>query len=124
MELLFGETSGLVEAVPDALVTGRIKKLNTIIDKLNRPHTPSKLATMYDIAGCRAVVNTMEELDMVCSIMCAKATCDLDKTCKHDYVSRPKKSGYRGRHLIFVFECIPGLNLFAELQLRTALQHS
>ena len=40
----------------DILIAGRIKKLATIVDKLNRPRTPSDLQTMYDIAGCRLVV--------------------------------------------------------------------
>lgn len=124
LQLLFEETSAVAESMPTALVTGRIKKLDTIIDKLRRDGTPSKLATMYDIAGCRIVLDNMEDLDNACAIMRGKQSCDISKSGRRDYVAVPKNSGYRGRHLIFTFKLDGGPKLFAELQLRTALQHS
>lgn len=124
LRLLLDETSILASRIPGILVAGRIKKLDTIIDKLKRPNTPAKLATMYDIAGCRVVVNDINELDVVCSIMRESLLCDLEKSSSRDYVASPKASGYRGRHLIFSFYLDNGPRLFAELQLRTTLQHS
>lgn len=119
------DTERLDSVDSDVLVAGRIKKLATIVDKLNRPGTPSDLQTMYDIAGCRLVVPDMAALDRVCEDLSGLLAFDAPKTSRHDYIAHPKPSGYRGRHVILHYcdlEC--GHKLFVEVQVRTVLQHA
>lgn len=84
----------------EILIAGRIKKLATIVDKLNRPRTPSDLQTTYDIAGCRLVVPDMATLNQVYCELAKISAFDGPKTERHDYIARPRPSGYRGRHVI------------------------
>ena len=119
------DTERLDSVDSDVLVAGRIKKLATIVDKLNRPGAPSDLQTMYDIAGCRLVVPDMAALDRVCEDLSGLLAFDAPKTSRHDYIAHPKPSGYRGRHVILHYcdlEC--GHKLFVEVQVRTVLQHA
>ncbi len=116
LQRLFSKLSCLDSIVGSALIAGRIKKLDTIVDKLRRPDTPSKLATMYDIAGCRVVLDNIRSLDKVYGMLRSHSACDVQKSERRDYIAHPKKSGYRGRHLIFSFPCEQsGTILFAEL---------
>lgn len=109
----------------DVLVAGRVKKFDTIVDKLKRPKTPGKLKTMYDIAGCRVVVNSLAELERLCCVLLQLDSCDADKSAVRDYVSHPRSTGYRGRHIIVKYrDEETGLDLWAELQVRTAMQHA
>lgn len=124
LQRALGDIECLDNVDSDVLVAGRIKKLATIIDKLNRPGTPSDLQTMYDIAGCRLVVPDMAALDRVYKDLSGLPAFDAPKTSRHDYIAHPKPSGYRGRHVILHYcdlEC--GHKLFVEVQLRTAPQH-
>lgn len=118
------DIEGLSGFDDDVLVAGRIKKFDTIVDKLNRPKTPSDLQTMYDIAGCRLVVPDLRQLEKFCSSFSALACYDSQKTARHDYLARPRPSGYRGRHVVLHYDDLScGHKLFVEVQVRTQLQH-
>ena len=78
------------------LVAQRLKRLPTIIGKLNRFKT-MRLASMQDIAGVRIIVSDMEQLALIEKHLRRwKNLHDVD-----DYITRPKNSGYRGKHFIF-----------------------
>lgn len=80
---------------------------------------------MYDIAGCRVIVKNIDQLECVCNRMLAFETCDKQKSAKRDYISEPRKSGYRSRHIIFKYPTPEyETGLYAELQVRTRLQHA
>lgn len=112
-------------SIPGGLVAGRIKKYDTIVDKLRRDGTPRNLATMYDIAGCRVVLDDMESFENACSMAASLDGCNLDKSSNRDYIGSPRQSGYRCRHYIFKYEDDSlGWDLWAELQVRTAMQHA
>lgn len=99
----------------DTVVAERLKRLPTIIDKLDRfPHM--HLSTMYDIGGVRVI---LEDVQLLVSFEKeARLLSGLkEKQCK-DYLNEPKDSGYRGRHLIFEHD-----EMLIEVQLRTRLQH-
>jgi len=114
------------------LVAQRIKRLPTIFDKLHR-FKDMKLQRMHDIGGIRAVVADMHALDELyrsyIERRCKKGRAFIHEQIRqYDYVSRPKDSGYRGRHLVFRYhnerdemKCYNGLTI--EMQLRTKLQH-
>lgn len=97
----------------DTVVAERLKRLPTIIDKLDRfPHM--HLSSMQDVGGVRVILKDVERL-MAFDEKVREAL--IPKTSK-DYLAEPKPSGYRGRHLIFERE---GMTI--EMQLRTRLQH-
>lgn len=81
---------------------------------------------MQDIAGCRAVLPSVHDVDALVGLYG-------DSDLKHelidsdDYIRSPKKSGYRGIHLIYSYysdktEKYNGLKI--EIQFRSRLQHA
>lgn len=102
------------EACTDPRVSQRLKRRPTIIDKLLREPT-MQLTTMQDIAGCRAVLATPDEVRRVHRRWHRTGTV----VDERNYIDRPKASGYRGVHVIVEYDNFP-----TEVQLRTQLQHA
>jgi putative GTP pyrophosphokinase len=112
-------------------VAQRHKRRPTIVDKLLRE--PSmQLSTMHDIAGCRAICSSIEELLRFREMF-------LDTRSKHvhlnrdddrfNYIEHPKSSGYRGIHDVFETNLEsesgqPWNGLKVEIQFRTRAQHA
>jgi len=97
----------------DTLIAERLKRLPTIIDKLDRfPHM--HLSSMQDIGGVRVILGDVERLISFDEEARKLPTLKSSK----DYLVNPKGSGYRGRHLIFEHD-----RMTIEVQLRTQLQH-
>lgn len=116
-----------------AVVGQRLKRKNTIYDKLTRPETNKmSLERMYDIAGCRIVLDTLGDLyDFRDSII--NSTRFYHKRIKKyhkNYIRNPKGSGYRGIHDVYSYQCDPKRTsnnwngLFIEIQYRTKYQHA
>lgn len=115
------------------IVARRLKRLSTIIDKLERPTLDGvnvnaiKLTRMQDIAGCRAIVKNIAELKALESrLQKSKSVHKIVK--QHDYLT-PKESGYGGVHLVYSCyenqnEDHPWKKSKVEVQLRTDLQHA
>lgn len=112
------------------VVAQRHKRKRTIFDKLQR--LPGmELARMDDIAGCRLIFPSLEELhEFRGSVHRArfnhKRRNDVDK---YDYIKSPKPTGYRGIHDIYEYDVNSehgkgSKGLFIELQYRTAVQHA
>lgn len=111
---------------PKRLFAQRLKRAPSVISKLKRQPTMS-LPNMQDIAGCRAVVQTIDQVYQMCERMSArKVEHKLDKT--NDYIKKPNPdSGYRSLHLVYQYqsERKPEFNnLFVEIQVRTQIQHA
>lgn len=111
-------------------VAQRLKRRNTILDKLKRePSMP--LPAMHDIAGCRMVFETLGELNEVRESMHQARwrhtlTHEIDR---YDYIARPKDTGYRGIHDVYEYRVnsiggIPWNGLKLEIQYRTLPQHA
>lgn len=99
----------------NTVVAERLKRLPTIVDKLDRfPHM--HLSTMYDIGGVRVILEDIPPL--VSFEYEARLLPGLKASQCKDYLTAPKGSGYRGRHLIFERD-----GMLIEIQLRTKLQH-
>lgn len=94
-------------------VSQRLKRVPTIIDKLYR-EPRMDLARMADIGGCRAVLNSIDEVKRVEKRLCKKRP----PRIYHDYISEPKPSGYRGVHVISEYN-----GRLIEVQLRTRVMH-
>jgi len=110
---------------PEALVAQRLKRLPSILNKLERIKGMN-LARMQDIGGLRAVVSGIPQLKVL--HLNYKATVFTHAlVSEYDYVRQPKASGYRSIHLVYKYklrEESPYDGLQIELQLRTRLQHA
>jgi putative GTP pyrophosphokinase len=94
------------------LVTQRLKRLPTVIDKLLR-EPKMKLSQMADIGGCRALLPDQAAVYGVAK----RLRKNWDVTRTRDYAAEPKTSGYRAVHLI-----VRRKGRLIEVQLRTPTQ--
>lgn len=91
----------------------RLKRIPTILDKLGREPTLS-LANMQDIGGCRAVLDSIDEVRRVQ----ARLLHNRPGSRVSDYITAPRSSGYRGVHVVVTYH---GRRI--EVQLRTRVMH-
>lgn len=94
-------------------VSQRLKRTRTILDKLVREPSLA-LARMQDIGGCRAVLNSIDEVRRVERRLCHNRP----PLRVSDYIGSPRSSGYRGVHVIVKYG---GRQI--EVQLRTRVMH-
>ena len=108
----------------DTIVVQRLKRLDSIIAKLKRKRSIG-LYDMQDLAGCRVIAPTVEEVYQLSNQY-------KNSRIKHrhhktdDYIEKPKKSGYRGIHMIYKYHSDKNDDyegMFVEIQFRTQLQH-
>jgi len=112
------------------VVAQRHKRRNTIFNKLNRL-PKMELARMDDIAGCRMIFESIDELysfreNFHKARFKHKRKNDIDK---YDYIKRPKSTGYRGIHDVYSYDVNsitgkPYKGLLVEIQYRTLVQHA
>lgn len=109
----------------NSVVAQRIKRLSSIRTKLRRFKWLT-LSEMQDIGGCRAVLDSTDSVlrlvDEYRHGNLKHTLCDFD-----NYIETPKKSGYRGIHLIYQYHSdkkqdYEGLKI--EVQIRSVLQHA
>jgi len=111
-------------------VAQRHKRKSTIFNKLQRL-SKIQLSRMDDIAGCRLIFNSIDELrefrrQFHDAKFNHKRKNDDDK---YDYIKNPKSSGYRGIHDVYEYDVnsIFGKDLkglYVEIQYRTKIQHA
>ena len=115
----------------DSLIAQRLKRATSIINKLNRKYegrNPSmQLSQMQDIAGCRAIVKNVEIAKKIYIDYYLKGNLKHKRVGKKDYISFPKKDGYRSLHIIYEYKSDKGKTdyngLRVEVQIRSRLQH-
>lgn len=111
------------------VVTQRLKMKSTIIDKLVQGRSKD-LSSMHDVAGCRVICSSLEELEHVRNAFNSRRVFHQRISDeKFNYLSAPKSSGYRGIHDVFsheskMAEMSPWNNLKVEIQYRTYVQHA
>lgn len=114
-----------VSDIPSAIVVQRLKRLNTILNKLQR-YPSMELYRMQDLGGCRVIVPTISDVYRIKSRLKNSRIRHEEHNCK-DYISNPKSNtGYRGIHVIYRYKSekrsdYNGLQI--EIQFRTKLQH-
>jgi hypothetical protein len=111
---------------PDALVAQRIKRLPSIRANLERIPGMS-LSRMQDTGGCRAVVQSVDEVAALFEKYRSGTGRHADVRCDDYLFDQPKPSGYRGIHLVYSYKSdrkatFNGLRI--EVQLRSRLQHA
>jgi len=114
-----------------ATVVRRLKRLPTIIDKLQRKsldgitNNAISLKRMHDIGGCRVIVDTLDDLQRLNESLNSSRTVHSVKI--YDYIISPKPSGYRGIHRVYrsynKIEKHVWKGFLIEVQLRTKFQH-
>lgn len=107
-----------------SVVTYRIKRIDTIIEKLrrfsNNPNGGMNLSRMWDIAGCRCILNdpTGEKLYKLQDVILK----EFGPNCKvNDRVAEAKESGYRSIH---VYLKDKETQKSIEIQIRNREQHN
>lgn len=114
----------------DVVVAQRLKRRNTIFNKLSRQEG-MQLARMHDIAGCRLIFNTAEDLYRFRSSLHAARFKHVlrNGVDDYDYIKTPKATGYRGVHDVYQYNVLSvggekWNGLLLELQYRTIYQHA
>jgi ppGpp synthetase/RelA/SpoT-type nucleotidyltranferase len=116
----------------NALVVQRLKRLPSIIKKLQRKYYGNNptmnLSQMQDIAGCRVVMSNVELAKRLYKENYVKGDLKHKKVNEKDYITYPKEDGYRSIHLIYRYksdkEGKKDYNgLLIEVQIRSKLQH-
>ena len=119
----------------------RLKRLETIIDKLQRSSLDGNtenatcVTNMNDIGGCRAIFPDLKSLNQVkqhLEYMDEKLEDMVEKLGEgvrikyiNDYIASPKSNdcGYRSVHVIYRHKHVRGKSFNIEVQLRTRRQH-
>jgi hypothetical protein len=112
----------------DPVVAQRTKRLPSIVKKLER-FEKMDLPRMHDIGGCRAVVETIDEVRAIEDSYVSGKSRSRNLIGRHDdYIANPKPDGYRGVHVVVNYQgqeqqkVWTGLRV--EVQLRTKMQHA
>jgi hypothetical protein len=110
-----------------ALVSHRLKRLPSIVRKLQRFHS-MQLSTMQDLGGCRAVVRRASNVDRLVKVYEDFPTEVARFVGKKDYIALPKPDGYRSVHLVYEYQGTSQGGVFnglkIEIQIRSRLQHA
>ena len=107
---------------PITQVTGRVKSVSSILDKLQKKNIPlDKLEDeIDDIAGIRIICQFVEDIARVEELIRSRS--DMEIVSVKDYIHNIKPSGYRSYHLIIAYtvDTLDGpKKIHAEIQIRT-----
>jgi len=107
---------------PVEFVTGRVKSIPAITEKLERRHiTIDRLEQdMEDLAGVRIMTQFTDDIYKVVNLLRQRK--DMNILEERDYVMNAKPSGYRSYHIVIQYplQLITGERLvLAEIQIRT-----
>ena len=110
------------EYSPIEFVTGRVKKISSIIDKAKRLDIDLSEVDdkIEDIAGIRIMCQFVEDIYTVVSYIRSRK--DMYVLYEKDYIKNDKSSGYRSYHVIIKYpiQTVSGVvDILAEIQIRT-----
>lgn len=109
---------------PIQMITSRIKKQQSVVDKMKRHGYPmtaeAAITKLNDIAGVRAICAFEYDVYNLAEELLKHA--DITLLHKKDYIAEPKVSGYRSLHLIIsvpIYLAEGKRDVKVEVQLRT-----
>lgn len=107
---------------PIEFVTGRVKKISSILEKARRLNVPmDALETgIEDIAGIRIMCQFVDDILRVAGLIRSRK--DLTLVYEKDYITNYKESGYRSYHMIVEYPvqtAVGHKKVLAEVQIRT-----
>ena len=118
---------------PIQMIKSRVKKPESIIEKLHRRGFPISVKSvrenLYDVAGIRVICSFVDDIYTVAEMLARQD--DINVLMVKDYIRCPKVNGYRSYHMILdvTAPCEdargrdPG-HFFIEIQLRTIAMDS
>lgn len=110
------------EFSPIEFVTGRVKRVSSILAKAKRLNVSLENLEygIEDIAGIRIMCQFVEDIWVVAKLIRSRE--DMIVVYEKDYVNEQKESGYRSFHMIVEYPVQSALGtkrIFAEIQIRT-----
>lgn len=124
LEILNDELSIRNKRNPIEFIKSRIKKPESIVDKLKRKgyevSLESVIECLNDVAGIRVICSFVDDIYEVANMLTRQDDIKLIEV--KDYIKNPKENGYRSLHLIVeipVFFSDRTLPLKVEVQIRT-----
>lgn len=105
---------------PIEFVTGRIKKISSIMAKMKKLNTDDIEKDIEDIAGIRLMCQFVEDIYTIIDII--KRRNDMRIVNEKDYIKNFKESGYRSYHVIIMYaiDTVDGYKeVQCEIQIRT-----
>ena len=107
---------------PIEQVSGRVKSVSSILEKMQRKHIPMERMEeeVEDIAGIRIICQFEEDIETVASLIQNRS--DMTIKSENNYLKHVKQSGYRSLHLIVktpIFLKEGKKMITVEVQLRT-----
>ncbi|MDR0880106.1 MAG: GTP pyrophosphokinase family protein [Clostridioides sp.] len=105
---------------PIEFVTGRRKKISSIISKIKRLNVQDIETELDDIAGIRIMCQFVEDIYAIVDLI--KSRNDMTVIAEKDYITNYKESGYRSYHVIIKYpiNSIAGAkDIICEIQIRT-----
>lgn len=110
------------EYSPIEFVTGRVKRLSSILEKAKRLNVSMEDLEqgIEDIAGIRIMCQFVDDIRRVAEYIRARK--DLEVVYEKDYITNYKDSGYRSFHMIIKYPVQTALGqkiVYAEIQIRT-----
>jgi putative GTP pyrophosphokinase len=110
------------EFSPIEFVTGRVKRISSILEKAKRLSVPMDQIErgIEDIAGIRVMCQFVEDIHRVADLIRVRK--DLTVVYEKDYIANKKDSGYRSFHIIVEYPVQTALGMkhvLAEIQIRT-----
>ncbi|SKC84102.1 GTP pyrophosphokinase [Maledivibacter halophilus] len=112
------------EYSPIEFVTGRVKKISSILEKASRSNIPEDRIEeeIEDIAGIRIMCQFVDDIYRVVKLIRKRSGKDLEVVYEKDYIKNNKESGYRSYHVIIRYPVQTALGekkILAEIQIRT-----
>lgn len=105
----------------EAICAFRIKRLDSIIRKINRLEGSIELKSMGDIAGCRCILDTDDEVYRLMRALKNHPKLIIDDNGVNNYIKHPKDSGYKSIHIYVTIEGYGRRKV--EIQLRSRVHH-
>ncbi len=86
------------------------------------------LSQMQDLGGCRAIVETLDDVRQLVEVYEKKPLKAIKVKWKRDYIAQPRETGYRGVHLVCEYQSPNEKQAVyngrrVEIQIRSRLQH-
>jgi len=122
LKALRAEMKARDEYAPIEFVTGRVKRVSSILEKARRLSVPLDRIDLgiEDIAGIRIMCQFVDDIHRVAELIRHRK--DLMLVYEKDYITNYKESGYRSYHLIVEYPVQTSLGskpVLAEIQIRT-----
>ncbi len=118
------ELRDMNEYSPIEFVTGRVKRISSILEKAKRREVAEDRIEdeIEDIAGIRIMCQFVDDIYTVIELIRKRDGKDLKIVYEKDYVKDRKESGYRSYHIIIRYPVQTALGekeVLAEIQIRT-----